>query len=183
MATTPKKEIRDNFKKSNPGPSKRRRDGFLSAVDSLLDTAQTSTPSPSVNTTSGSNVVNIPLIQPANTALEDIIVLCTAATSHDTATIGFRAGTTAYGDQQIITGSDSGTSSIAGSGTSTTVGQGTSIHSKIATSLQGGGPHTIIAGSGYTTEERTIYCQVSGSTGAFDTDTGAFRVIGKYYNL
>lgn len=180
MATTPKKEIRSNFKKANPGPDKRRRDGFLSAVDSLLDTAQTSTPSPSVNTISGSNIVNIPLIQPANTALEDIIVLCTAATTHDSAHVGFQAGNAAFGGEQIIAAQSQ---SIAGTGTSVTVGQGSSIHSKIATSLQGGHPHTIVAGAGYTATERTIYCQVSGSTGGFSTNTGAFRVIGKYYNV
>lgn len=179
MANTPKKELFSLIKGANPGPDKRRRDGYLNAMSSLLDTAQTSTPSPIATTTSASGVVNIELVQPANTILEDIIVLCTAASSHDTATIGFRAGT-AVGGEQVVAGV---ANAVAGSGTSTAIGQGTSIHSKVATSLQGGAAITLVAGAGYTSTERTIHCQISASTGAFDTDTGAFRVIGKYYNL
>jgi hypothetical protein len=181
MANTPKKELYSVIKGANPGSDKRRRDGYLNAMSNLLDTAQTSTPSPITTTVSESGVVNIELVQPANTVLEDIIILCTAASSHDTATIGFRAGT-AVGGEQVVAGV---ATAVAGPdvGTSTTVGQGTSIHSKIATALQGGAPIIIVAGAAYTATERTIHCQVSASTGAFDTNTGAFRAIGKYYNL
>jgi hypothetical protein len=49
--------------------------------------------------------------------------------------------------------------------------------------MQGGAAIVITPGAGYSATERTIYAQVSGSTGGFDTNTGAFRVIAKYYNL
>ena len=49
--------------------------------------------------------------------------------------------------------------------------------------MGGGAPLIITPGAGYSATERTIYAQVSASAGGFDTDTGAFRVIAKYYNL
>mgnify|MGYP003110516210 CR=1 FL=1 len=179
MATTSKKELFNTIKSSNPGPDTRRRQGYTSAMSTLLDTVQTSTPSPIVNTVSGSGVVNLELVQPANTVLEDIIVLCTSATSHQTATIGFKAGTSVGGEQVVAAVMNA----IAGSGTSTTVGQGTSIHSKVTTALQGGGAITLVAGAGYTSAERTIHCQVTASALGFNNDDGAFRAIGKYYNM
>ena len=145
----------------------------------LLNTVMCSTYSDIVNTVSESGVVNIPITQPANTVIEDIIPICTTGTSHDTALIGFKVGT-AEGGTQIV---DAVTDAIAGSGTSVAAGQGTSIHVKIQTSMQGDAPLIIVPGAGYTATDRTIYCQVSASTGAFDTNTGAFRVIAKYYNL
>jgi hypothetical protein len=145
----------------------------------LISTVMCSTYSPAVYTTSGSNVVNIPILQPANTVIEDIIPICTLDTGHNTATIGFKVGT-AEGGTQIVAAV---TNAIAGSGTSVTAGQGTSIHSKITTSLQGGAALTITPGAGYSDSERTIYAQVSGSTGGFTDSNGAFKVIAKYYNL
>ena len=40
MATTPKKLLLAQIKGANPGPDKRRRDGYLDAMSNLLDTAQ-----------------------------------------------------------------------------------------------------------------------------------------------
>ena len=186
MATTSKAQLHSLIKGSNPGPDKRRRDGYMTAMSHLLDTAQTQTPSPIGTTTSGSGVVNLQLVQPANTILEDIVVLCTTAASlaqvDDTAAgdVGFKAGTT-EGGTDIMAGVGN---AITGSGNAVKVGQGSSIHAKVQTSLEGDGALTLAAGSGYTSTERTVHCQVSCSIDTrFDTDTGAFRVIGKYYNL
>jgi hypothetical protein len=145
----------------------------------LVGSLMCSTYSNVVNTTSGSGVVNIPIVQPANTVIEDIIPICTTGTSHDTATIGFKVGT-AEGGAQVVAAVNN---AITGSGTSVAAGVGTSIHTKVQTSMGGGAALTIAPGAGYSATERTIYAQVSGSTGGFDTDAGAFRVIAKYYNL
>jgi len=145
----------------------------------LVGSLMCSTYSNVVNTTSGSGVVNIPIVQPANTVIEDIIPICTTGTSHDTATIGFKVGT-AEGGAQVVAAVNN---AITGSGTSVAAGVGTSIHTKVQTSMGGGAALTIAPGAGYSSTERTIYAQVSGSTGGFDTDAGAFRVIAKYYNL
>ena len=154
--------------------------GAIRPVNSnLVDSVMCSTYSNVVNTTSGSGVVNIPIVQPANTVIEDIIPICTLDTGHNTATIGFKVGT-AEGTADVVTAV---VDAIAGSGTSVTAGQGTSIHGKIQTSMQGGAPLIIIPGAGYSAYERTIYAQVSGSTGGFTDNNGAFRVIAKYYNL
>ena len=149
------------------------------AQSNLLDTVMCSTYSNIVNTVSESGVVNIPITQPANTVIEDIIPICTADTSHESATIGFKVGT-AEGGAQVVAAV---TNAITGSGTSVAAGVGTSIHAKIQTSMDGGAPLIIAKGAGYSATERTIYAQVSASAGVFDTDTGAFRVIAKYYNL
>ena len=154
--------------------------GAIRPVNSnLVGSLMCSTYSNVVNTTSGSGVVNIPIVQPANTVIEDIIPICTTGTSHDSATIGFKVGT-AEGGAQVVAAV---TNAIAGSGTSVTVGQGTSANTAVRTSIQGGADIVITPGAGYSVTERTIYAQVSGSTGGFDTNTGAFRVIAKYYNL
>jgi hypothetical protein len=141
--------------------------GAIRPVNSnLVGSLMCSTYSNVVNTTSGSGVVNIPIVQPANTVIEDIIPICTSDTGHDSATLGFKVGT-AEGGTQIVAAV---TNAISGLGTSVTAGQGASIHSKITTSLQGSGSLTITPGEGYSAYERTIYAQVSGSTGGFDTD-------------
>ena len=145
----------------------------------LIGSLMCSTYSNVVNTVSGSGVVNIPIVQPANTVIEDIIPICTTDTSHDTATIGFKVGT-AEGGAQVVAAI---VNAITSSGTSVAAGVGTSIHTKVQASMGGGAALTITPGAGYSATERTIYAQVSGSTGAFDTDAGAFRVIAKYYNL
>jgi hypothetical protein len=145
----------------------------------LIGSLMCSTYSDVVNTTSGSGVVNIPIVQPANTVIEDIIPICTLDTGHDSATMGFKVGTT-EGSAEVVAAV---TNAISGLGTSVTAGQGASIHSKITTSLQGSGSLTITPGAGYSAYERTIYAQVSGSTGGFTDNNGAFRVIAKYYNL
>ena len=225
--------------------------GAIRPVNSnLVNSVMCSTYSNVVNTTSGSGVVNIPIVQPANTVIEDIIPICTAGASHDAASVGFKVGTTEGsaevvaavvnaisaasaettaagqgssihlkvatsmggpantviediipictvgashddGDVGFKVGLSEGTddvvsavvNAIQNDSTSTAAGQGTSIHQKITTSMGGGAPLIITQQAGYTSTERTIYAQVSGSTGGFTNSDGAFRVIIKYYNL
>ena len=181
MATVNKTILLDQLGRV-PGTDSNGKTKALEVNTQLLDTVMCSTYSNVVNTVSGSGVVNIPLTQPANTVLEDIIPICTAATSHDNGVIGFKVGNAAFGGAQIVAAVNN---AIAGAGTSTAVGQGASIHQKIRTSLQGGADLVIAAGAGYTATERTIYCQVSASAGPsyFKDNNGAFKVIAKYYNL
>jgi len=149
-----------------------------SSLDNLVDSVyQISTKT--VLTTSGSGVVNIPITQPANSIIEDVIVTCTEATSHDTAVVGFKMGT-AEGGNQIVTDV---VNAIAGSGTSVAAGKGTSTVAKLATALGGGAAITLTADSGYTSSGRTLHAQVSSSTGGFDTNTGEFTVALKYISL
>ena len=49
------------------------------------------------NTTSGSGVVNLSTVQPANTFLEDVIVICTSGVGFDAASLGVRIGTSVGG--------------------------------------------------------------------------------------
>ena len=181
MATVNKSILLDQLGRV-PSTDSTGKTKALEVNSQLLDTVMCSTYSDVVNTVSGSGTVNIPLIQPANTVLEDIIPICTAATSHDTGVIGFKVGNAAFGGTQIV---DAVVNAIAGSGGTTAVGQGSSIHDKVRTSLQGGAALAIVAGAGYTATERTIYCQVSASAGPsyFKDNNGAFKVIAKYYNL
>jgi len=156
------------------------------ANKSIVDTLQCSTYSDIVTSTSASGVVNIPFVQPANTVIEDIIPICTVGVGHETATVGFRVGSTAFGGTEVIaagTGDE-----FAGSGTSLAAGQGTSAQAHTQLSLQGGRKTVVVPGAGYTSTERTLYAQVScsiaGTAGqGFKADTGAFRVIAQYYNL
>ena len=147
----------------------------------LVGSLMCSTYSNVVNTTSGSGVVNIPIVQPANTVIEDIIPICTSAASFDTASLGFLVSSGSHGAEDVVLPVVNAIA--AADSTSTSPGQGSSIHGKIATSMGGGAPLVITPAAGYTATERTLYTQVSGSTGGFDNNTGAFRVIIKYYNL
>lgn len=156
--------------------------GAIRPVNSnLVGSLMCSTYSNVVNTTSGSGVVNIPIVQPANTVIEDIIPICTSAASFDAASLGFLVSSGSHGAEDVVLPV---VNAIAvGSSESTPPGQGSSIHLKVATSMGGGAPLVITPAAGYTATERTLYTQVSGSTGGFNTNTGAFRVIIKYYNL
>jgi hypothetical protein len=180
MATVTKKSLKEALDRTVKGAepfSTVKKDAF----QTLVDTAMSSTYSNVVNTTSGSGVVNIPIVQPANTVIEDIIPICTSAASFDAASLGFLVSSGSHGAEDVVLPV---VNAIAvGSSESTSPGQGSSIHGKVATSMGGGAPLVITPAAGYTATERTLYCQVSGSTGGFATNTGAFRVIAKYYNL
>ena len=150
------------------------------AADNLVDSLY-SQEMVAANTTSGSGLVNLPLVQPENSFIEDIIVICTADASFDAGLIGLRAGTT-VGGVDIIAADDN---AITGSTTAMLAGIGTSIHSKIQASLSGQAALTLVANSVYSTTERTIHVQVSHSVdgGGFDTNTGQYTGILKYVKL
>jgi hypothetical protein len=78
-----------------------------------------------VNTTSGSGVVNIPIVQPANTVIEDIIPICTLDTGHNHSNNRIQSGYSRRRTAHVVAAV---VDAIAGSGTSVTAGQGTSIH-------------------------------------------------------
>ena len=156
--------------------------GAIRPVNSnLVGSLMCSTYSNVVNTTSGSGVVNIPIVQPANTVIEDIIPICTVGASHDDGDVGFKVGLSEGTDDVV----SAVVNAIQNDSTSTAAGQGTSIHQKITTSMGGGAPLIITQQAGYTSTERTINAQVSASAGPsyFKDNDGAFRVIIKYYNL
>jgi len=180
MATN-KTALKSQLDRTLQGDSSLKAQG-KTANTALLNSVMCSTYSTAVNTVSGSGVVNIPLTQPANTILEDIIPICTVGASHDSGDVGFKVGNAAFGGAQIV---GAVVNAIQNDSTSTAAGQGASIHTKITTALQGGAPLEIVAGAGYTATERTIYCQVSASAGPsyFKDDNGAFKVVAKYYNI
>ena len=184
MATVTKKSLKEALDRTVKGAepfSTVKKDAF----QTLVDTAMSSTYSKLTNTVSASGVVNIELIQPANTAIEDIVPIVTSTLTLEEATVGFRVSSGSYGLQDVVAKVDN---AIAAAGTEVAAGVGTSIHTKINTSLGGGGALTITPGAGYTATERTLYCQVSCSNAGvagqgFKTNTGEFRVVAKYYNL
>ena len=124
------------------------------------------------NTTSGSGVVNLSTVQPANTFLEDVIVICTSAVGFDAAALGVRIGTS-VGDGTI---ENLPLALEPGSSETIAAGVGTSIHSKIQDSLGGNAPLILTAGTVYSATQRTIHTQVSASTGGFDDNDGEFTV-------
>jgi hypothetical protein len=182
MALSNKTSLLSQLKRT-PGMDAASKAEAAKINQSLLDSVMCSTYSDAVNTVSGSNVVDIPIIQPANTVLEDLIVICTAASAHEEGTLSFTAGNAAHSGEQIVAFTSK---SLTDLGTSTAVGQGASIHTKVTTALQGGASHTIVAGAGYTSTDRTIFTRVSSSAlspAGFQNNNGAFRVVAKYYNL
>ena len=181
MATVNKTILLDQLGRV-PGTDSNGKTKALEVNTQLLDTVMCSTYSEVVNTVSGSKVVDISITQPANTVLEDLIVICTAASAHEEGTLSFTAGNAAHNGEQIVAFTSK---SLTDLGTSTAVGQGASIHNKVTTALQGGASHAIVAGAGYTSTDRTIFTRVSASAGpaGFQDNNGAFKVIAKYYNL
>ena len=138
------------------------------------------------STTSGSGVVNISTVQPANSFIEDVVIICTSAVNFDAASLGARIGT-AVGGTQILgnaANSDKNFDCLEPAASeATTAGVGTSIHDKIRTSLAGNGTIILTAGQVYTATERTIHTQVSMSTGGFDNDFGEFTAALRFVQL
>ncbi len=184
MALTPKTNLKNNLNHIAVGDAA-FKEVIKDSNTNLLDAVMCSTYSEIATSTSASGIVNIPFVQPANTILEDIVPICTTGVGHETSTVGFRVGTTVGGVDVIAAGSGD---EFAAEGTSVAAGQGTSAQAHTQLSLQGGRKTVIVPGAGYTTTERTLHAQVScsiaGTAGqGFKTDTGAFRVIAKYYNI
>mgnify|MGYP003143070426 CR=1 FL=1 len=180
MATN-KTALNSQLDRTLQGDSSLKAQG-KTANTALLNSVMCSTYSTAVNTTSGSKVVDIPITQPANTLLEDLIVICTVASAHEEGTLCFTAGNTAHTGEQIVAFTSKSYTDL---GTSTAAGQGASIHTKVTTALNGAASHTIVAGAGYTSTDRTIFTRVSASAGpaGFQNNNGAFKVVAKYYNI
>ena len=83
MAHISKKHLKDELDRTINAPAN-LKSAIKKAYEDLVDTAIHRTPpEPDVSflTTSGSGVVNIEVVQPANTVLTDCIVLCTTGRS------------------------------------------------------------------------------------------------------
>ena len=101
MATTPKLVLKKEIEKTLQGDANFVRSA-KAAYGSLLDSTMCSTYSEVVNTTSGSGNVDIVFTQPANTVLEDIVVICTSQATRERAAVTFVCGNAAFGGQQIV---------------------------------------------------------------------------------
>jgi len=190
MAHLSKKKLKAELDKTAVGDAGYKRQ-IKSAYTDLVDTAVThNPPEPDVtfSTTSGSGVVNVEMLQPANTVLTDLVVLCTSeATLASANLIGVRAGTT-EGGVDIVPAVNNALNKDGATLTTIAVGKGTSIHAKLAASFSGSAltfaAYPAVVNS--TSTDRTIYVQISGSTGdtdTFSTNTGAFKPILHYERL
>ena len=181
MAHISKKQLKIELDNTVNAPANLKR-AIKKAYEDLVDTAIHRTPpEPDVSflTTSGSGVVNIEVVQPANTVLTDCVVLCTADAVLGSANlVGLRIGTAAGGTQ--LTNQNNAFNKGGATLTTIAAGKGTSIHAKIAASLSGSDFTFEAYPAVYTATERTLHVQISGSTGAtdtFNTNTGAFKPI------
>ena len=189
MAHVSKKKLQEALNDSINAPANRKA-AIKSAYADLVDTTLVRhIPHPDISllTTSGSGVVNMEVVQPANSVITELMVLCTADTSAPAAQkVGLRIGTTP-GGTEILGGTDTQNSQSFGTGiTVVKKGQGCSTHPKFATQLSGSEltlkPQTATTHPLLATAERTIHIQVSASAasavnGRFDTNTGAFKPI------
>ena len=198
MAHVSKKKLKEVLDSTINAPSNRKA-AIISAYTDLVDTTLVRhIPHPDISllTVSESNVVNMEVVQPANTVITEVMVLCTSeAVTHGTADIGLRIGT-AVGGQQILdrSSTDVHTSGSFGVGITTVKqGQGCSTHAKFATQLSGSTltlePQTATTHPLLATSERTIHLQISSSgrstakNGEFTTNTGAFKPIVHFEKL
>jgi len=180
MAHISKKHLKDELDRTINAPAN-LKSAIKKAYEDLVDTAIHRTPpEPDVSflTTSGSGVVNIEVVQPANTVLTDCIVLCTTDAGLGAAQlVGVRVGTTA-GGVDIAPAVNDAFNKDGGTLSSIAAGKGTSIHTKIAASLSGSALTFAPFPAVYTATERTIHVQISSSNAnTFNTDTGAFKPI------
>ena len=180
MAHVSKTELVNELKRTiNTNAS--RKGSFEEGYINLVDTAVV-TNHPVITfdglTTSGSKDLNLEVIQPANTILTGIDVLCGADTDlGGTGTIGVKVGTAVGGTELAAV------SHIAFNGAGGVVkkGQMCSTVAKTATA-QSGSELTLTAmtsagvAATMTTTERTIHVQISASR-AFNTNTGAFKPV------
>ena len=134
-------------------------------------------------TTSGSHLVNIEVIQPANTVIEQITVVTSKNTNKRlaTGTTGFSVGTS-EGGGQIVAGV---LNAIPTDAVEMAPGSGSSTATELATALAGPAPLVLVPSSGYTSAARTLYGQVSHSLEAstFDDNNGEFTMAVKFIKL
>ena len=189
MAHVSKLKLQEALNKSINASAQHKKSLKAAYADLVDSTAHKTIPHPDISllTTSGSGVVTMEVVQPANSVITEIMVLCTADTSAPAAQkVGLRIGTTA-GGTDILGGTDTDNSQSFGTGISVVKkGQGCSTHAKFATQFSGSTltlqPQTATTTPLLATAERNIYVQVSASAasavnGRFDTNTGAFKPI------
>ena len=180
MAKTEKNQLSAQIKRANPGPDKRRRDGYNDAMSNFVDSVYTVAANTGL-TVSASGEVSIELTQPAKSYIEDVTVICTSGASIGaSATVGFKLGTVASGEQVLAETA----ASIHAATTTVGAGTGSSTIAAISTSLDANASlGAIVLNSPFTSTERTLYATVATSTDAFDTNTGEFGVAVKYVQL
>ena len=132
------------------------------------------------NTTSGSNLVDMAITQPANSIIEEVTVVCTSAAAYDTAQLGLTVGTGGSLSEEIIAAT---TNSIATNAGALALGKGFSTTNASRTAFGGGADASLVVDSPYTSTSRTITATVSGSTGGFKNNTGEFTLAVKYIQL
>lgn len=179
MSHVTKNALKNTLKKTiNAGANRKAsiESAYTDLVDSLYQVEVAH-----ANTVSGSGVVNLSVTQPANSFIEDVIIICTANAAFSTSGLGARVGTSA-GDGTIL---NSFVCLEPNSSTGINAGVGTSIHDKIRLSLAGNATISLSAGEVYTATKRTIHTQVSASvdTFGFTNDNGEFTVAVKYVQL
>ena len=148
---------------------------YNNLVDSLYSTEVVSE-----NTVSESHEVTLQVIQPANSIIEDVVVVCTSDASLDSGVIGLKVGTGGTDSEQIVAANN--TALLGSAGTSLDAGKGTSTVDTFRTALGGGALIALVADSPFTDSERTVTATVSASAD-FDTDTGEFTLALKYLQL
>ena len=113
---------------------------------------------------------NAGVVQPAKSVLIGATYLVTTQLASTAGVWGCRIGT-AQGGAQLMTLDDN---SLSASSATVDAGVGTSTHGALATSLSGGATLVILADSGYTATERTIYPEIVCDAG--DASAGAAQV-------
>lgn len=192
MAHVSKLKLQEALNKSINASAQHKKSLKAAYADLVDSTAHKTIPHPDISllTTSGSGVVTMEVVQPANSVITEIMVLCTADTSAPAAQqVGLRIGTTEGGQEILEKSGPNDAMASASFGNAITVikkGQGVSTHSKFATQFSGSvltlEPQTDTTTPLLATAERNIYVQVSASAasavnGRFDTNTGAFKPI------
>tara|TARA_Y100001970_G_scaffold293342_1_gene439547 strand:+ start:206 stop:724 length:519 start_codon:yes stop_codon:yes gene_type:complete len=97
------------------------------------------------------------ITQPAKSVLIGATVMVTTELAYADSNVGLRIGTAAGGAQCMTLDADS---LVASTSTSLAAGKGTSTHGHVATSLGGQATAVIVADSGYSATERTLYPEV-----------------------
>ena len=101
------------------------------------------------------------ITQPAKSVLIGATVMVTTNLAYDSGTVGLRIGTSAGSAECMALDADS----LVSTSTSLAAGKGTSTHGHVATSLGGAATAVIVADSGYSASERTLYPEVVASAG------------------
>ena len=105
---------------------------------------------------------DVGIVQPANSVLLNVHVLVSTALAAASSNIGLRIGTAAGGAELMTLDADS----LVAGATSLAAGKGTSTEAEVATALGGAATAVIVADSGFSASERTIFPEVVASGGS-----------------